>query len=168
VCGSCDLDETCTAGACVPSGCVPQCAGKDCGDDGCGGSCGSCGSDESCGSDGKCTDKCSCVGKSCGDDGCGRVCGYCGPGTQCTATFTCEATHVDPTDASSDTTAPQECPDGQVWDSYAARCVLDTNPTGKAVGSSKSSGCGGGEASGLLALGLALLGLLWRGRVGAR
>ena len=36
---------TCQEGVCV---CVPACAGKDCGDDGCGGSCGSCANYETC------------------------------------------------------------------------------------------------------------------------
>jgi hypothetical protein len=41
------------------SGCVPSCAGKLCGDDGCGGSCGDCGAEEACGDAGVCVDPCS-------------------------------------------------------------------------------------------------------------
>ena len=36
VCGLCNLGETCTNGVCS---CVPDCAGKECGDDGCEGTC---------------------------------------------------------------------------------------------------------------------------------
>ena len=36
---------TCAAGACA---CAPACEGKDCGDDGCGGSCGACAEGEAC------------------------------------------------------------------------------------------------------------------------
>jgi hypothetical protein len=44
------------AGACIASkpGGSCSCAGKSCGDDGCGHSCGTCDEDQSCGSDGKC------------------------------------------------------------------------------------------------------------------
>ena len=45
MCGYCNEGETCDAGMCVPDmPCEPDCYGKDCGDDHCGGSCGSCGS----------------------------------------------------------------------------------------------------------------------------
>ena len=49
VCDQCaaDFPDDC-------SGCVPACAGKDCGDDGCGGSCGECGSGEACTPEGAC------------------------------------------------------------------------------------------------------------------
>lgn len=36
--------------------CVPQCDGKDCGEDGCGGSCGTCGHDQGCSEASKCVD----------------------------------------------------------------------------------------------------------------
>lgn len=48
-CGACDNTcsrfEVCAEGTCV---CTPDCEGKICGDDGCGGSCGECGSGEVC------------------------------------------------------------------------------------------------------------------------
>jgi len=40
------LDQACVDGECT--GCVPDCVGKDCGDDSCGGSCGSCGPSMTC------------------------------------------------------------------------------------------------------------------------
>ncbi len=43
----CDAsDQHCVNGVCT--GCLPDCAGKDCGDDGCDGSCGSCGPSMAC------------------------------------------------------------------------------------------------------------------------
>jgi hypothetical protein len=57
--------------------CFPNCRGIQCGDDGCGGSCGECG-----GADGCCHGFCApckvdCAGKVCGDDGTGGTCGKC-------------------------------------------------------------------------------------------
>jgi hypothetical protein len=44
----CDAGETCQNGSCTSS-CTPNCSGKECGDNGCGGSCGDCsGSNETC------------------------------------------------------------------------------------------------------------------------
>ena len=68
-CDECPADVGCNQGTC----CVPECEGKDCGDDGCGGECGVCA--------GECQDGICCVPdcflKECGDDGCGGVCGLC-------------------------------------------------------------------------------------------
>jgi hypothetical protein len=75
--------------------CVPDCAGRECGDDGCGGVCGECLNmcDPGCeGQDsypdpalcdqttGICAQVCcpDCCGKTCGEDGCGGSCGACG------------------------------------------------------------------------------------------
>ncbi len=62
--------------------CTPDCTGKECGDDGCGGSCGVCGAGTKC-VDGTCECVPDCAGKACGDDGCGWSCGVCGAGTEC-------------------------------------------------------------------------------------
>ena len=72
-------DTSCSSGDCF---CVPNCAGKECGEDGCGGTCGNCPSGESCG-DGVCVCTPDCMGKGCGDDGCGGSCGTCGQGMEC-------------------------------------------------------------------------------------
>ena len=87
VAGACAGDQA----ACL--GCQPDCTGKECGDDGCGGSCGECTK--------FCCDKCTgtghcyvyalpclpgegdCTGKECGDDGCGNSCGFCSAGKEC-------------------------------------------------------------------------------------
>lgn len=70
-CGSCE-------------GCIPDCTGKECGGDGCTGTCGECGPQESC-QNGKCIGGCApqCAGKECGNDGCGGSCGDCAPGKDC-------------------------------------------------------------------------------------
>ncbi|MBT9560415.1 MAG: hypothetical protein IV100_30600 [Myxococcales bacterium] len=71
---------TCNDGACT---CAPSCNGKECGDDGCGGSCGGCTAGATC-TDGQCDCVPSCDGNECGDDGCGGSCGSCLDGTTCT------------------------------------------------------------------------------------
>ncbi|MCB1702448.1 MAG: midcut-by-XrtH protein [Halioglobus sp.] len=48
-----------------PLVCIPDCAGKACGTDGCSGSCGSCGGDSTCAPDGR-----SCITSVCGDGSC--------------------------------------------------------------------------------------------------
>jgi hypothetical protein len=70
----------------LPPPCVPDCEGKDCGDDGCGGQCALCPPDHACGEDFKCHLHCApvCAGKQCGDDGCGGSCGGCPFNMACT------------------------------------------------------------------------------------
>jgi hypothetical protein len=61
--------------ACVP--CVPNCEGKECGDDGCGGECGHCPTAQVC-VEGLCQCEPDCEDKECGEnDGCGNPCGDC-------------------------------------------------------------------------------------------
>ena len=66
--------------------CVPACTNLECGDDGCGGVCGTCAAGETC-TDGLCVGACQpqCAGKECGDDGCGGTCGTCADGDTCVA-----------------------------------------------------------------------------------
>jgi len=70
--------ENCT------SQCDPLCGTDECGDDGCGGTCGSCPEHHEC-KNGKCEVVCvpACDDKDCGDDGCGGVCGACADGLAC-------------------------------------------------------------------------------------
>ena len=58
--------------------CQPQCAGKTCGNDGCGDFCGTCSANQKCES-GNCVEFCApqCDGRECGPDGCGSSCGVC-------------------------------------------------------------------------------------------
>ncbi|MSP93503.1 MAG: hypothetical protein EXR79_17210 [Myxococcales bacterium] len=79
----------------APDACVPQCVGKACGDDGCGGSCGTCADPAKPFCEplsGKCKAQCvpACLGKTCGDDGCGGSCGTCATGTDCSASGHCK------------------------------------------------------------------------------
>lgn len=57
--------------------CIPNCIDKDCGDDGCGGSCGTCVSPKRCNDKNKCICVPNCTGAQCGSDGCGGSCGMC-------------------------------------------------------------------------------------------
>jgi len=84
----------CMGGAC----CTPDCYQKECGDDGCGGSCGTCVEGVVCLETGKCQVECKidCTGKECGPDGCGGECGACLQGEKCTMSGTCKADAVDP------------------------------------------------------------------------
>ncbi|NOZ02778.1 MAG: hypothetical protein GXP54_12940 [Deltaproteobacteria bacterium] len=69
--------------------CVPACAGKQCGDDGCGGSCGECPGTMTCNPFlGVCTGTCvpDCAGRQCGPDGCLGSCGTCLSGMTCNQT----------------------------------------------------------------------------------
>ncbi|MBO4351146.1 MAG: peptidoglycan DD-metalloendopeptidase family protein [Proteobacteria bacterium] len=62
--------------------CKPACDGKACGDDGCGGQCGTCAANEQC-NNGACQCVPQCEGKVCGEDGCGAQCGTCVDGLAC-------------------------------------------------------------------------------------
>ena len=66
--------------------CTPDCEGKECGDDGCDGDCGSCPEAAPTCKEGKCVVDCEpdCAQKECGDDGCGGDCGECDDGLGCT------------------------------------------------------------------------------------
>lgn len=65
---------------CLPDSacsCVLACVGKQCGSDGCGGTCGECDAGETCDATFACVPACvpSCTGRACGaDDGCGSPC----------------------------------------------------------------------------------------------
>ena len=73
-CGACEAGYGCTEEfACE---CIPACGNKECGDDGCGGICGSC--DYGTCQNGICECTTNCAGKECGSDGCGGTCGSCG------------------------------------------------------------------------------------------
>jgi hypothetical protein len=94
----CPGGQSCVGGQCQ---CIPDCVGKKCGADGCGGSCGSCSFGSSC-VDGSCEKGCSCVEKDCGDDGCGGSCGTC--------TNACTG-HLDPAVCADGSCVQPCCPD---------------------------------------------------------
>jgi hypothetical protein len=64
-------DPTCTSDPDCDT-CTPSCTGRACGDNGCGGQCGTCAFGQSCTAAGQCEQICvpNCTGKQCGDDGC--------------------------------------------------------------------------------------------------
>lgn len=98
-CGACADDCTCAPGwiceeaVCVESGeCVPACDAKDCGDDGCEGSCGECEEGFACDPDGLCAEEIcepDCTDKNCGSDGCEGSCGDCAEGELCSEDGLC-------------------------------------------------------------------------------
>ncbi|MEC8023958.1 MAG: lamin tail domain-containing protein [Myxococcota bacterium] len=139
--------------ACV-NPCTAVCEGKACGDDGCGGSCGTCDSGEQCTQDGQCDivtcsndtscpagSQCDlasgicvcapqCTGKTCGDDGCGGTCGVCPLGSFCLEDGTCELL-----DCASDS----QCPIGS--NCVGGQCVCSPScAPGQQCG---GDGCGG-------------------------
>ena len=63
--------------------CVPDCTGKACGDDGCGGDCGDCEPGFKCENFECVVCEPDCAGKICGPDGCGGSCGDCPDGKSC-------------------------------------------------------------------------------------
>lgn len=81
---SCSADPDCAT-------CTPSCTGRQCGDNGCGGECGTCDFGQECTAAGKCVDICvpDCTGKQCGSDGCGGTCGACASGETCSASGAC-------------------------------------------------------------------------------
>src|SRR4030042_5531249 len=97
-CGTCDEGYHCNQGICSEN-CIINCAGKECGDNGCFGSCGDCeylyGTGYSCNSSGLC-EACipDCAGKECGDNGCEGICGDCtelyDPSYNCNLSGLCE------------------------------------------------------------------------------
>jgi len=53
--GTCEAGKVCKNGHCVDdNNCTPDCNGKVCGDDGCGGTCGTCNAGETCNANGQC------------------------------------------------------------------------------------------------------------------
>jgi hypothetical protein len=76
----------------IAGACQPDCTGRSCGPDGCGGECGSCSEPSFCSTGGQC-EPCvpDCAGRACGDDSCSGSCGACGAGEVCAANRTCVA-----------------------------------------------------------------------------
>ncbi len=92
-CGTCPADcgcpegEACGGGGVCEPACVPDCDGRACGADGCGGSCGECPEGEVCGGDGACAPP----PDSCGDGACdaGEDCANCAADCACEAGQDC-------------------------------------------------------------------------------
>jgi len=129
--------------------CIPLCAGKECGDDGCGGNCGVCAKGYDCEA-GKCIQAnpvCtpSCEGRVCGSDGCDGSCGTCADGESCSGDGLCLGVTPQADVIESDTPS-----------------VVEPGPTEEPV-ASKSGGCSSAstsDAGGSVLLFLLLLGSL--------
>jgi hypothetical protein len=92
----CHVGDACLEGECDGAGtCISypplSCQVKECGDDGCGGSCGDCPAGFLCHpAKGICLCDKQCKGKQCGDDGCGGSCGTCPENGVCTDKGLCK------------------------------------------------------------------------------
>lgn len=89
---ACAEPQRCDADTRTCQGCSPQCAGRVCGDDTCGGDCGECAAGEMC-TNGQCEAACvpQCAGRACGEDGCGGDCGTCDADLVCGLNGQCAA-----------------------------------------------------------------------------
>ena len=137
--------------------CTPQCAGKQCGSDGCGGSCGNCAPTETCNAASQCEAGCTadCTGKACGTDGCGGSCGDCAADEVCNPLGACIAACTPDCTGKScgDDTCGGSCGDcgnGESCDG-AGQCIPDCVPScdGKACGDDGCNGICGLCAGGL-------------------
>ena len=145
-----DEGDANTVEAANPDGCAPQCQGRACGPDGCGGVCGICIGSLKCNA-GACT-FCvpSCTGKPCGPDGCGGQCGTCATGQTCDTAGHC----VTPPDCGQvtkvgccDHQALWTCPAGTAVTTDCTsqpKCGWDATSGGYACGTSGTAAPGAG------------------------
>ncbi|MFC1682544.1 hypothetical protein ACFL0X_02920, partial [Nanoarchaeota archaeon] len=122
----CSTGEICEDNVCeeVPPGCVPDCLDKNCGGDGCGGSCGICEDEWKCSENGNCVYNLNCL-DTCDflDYGCGTHticdvsvnCGTCSSGYFCNETYTCVVLGSECT-SDSDCDSGEECLGGECVD----------------------------------------------------
>jgi hypothetical protein len=147
ICGNaCTAGMSCVGGACGV--CTPNCAGKTCGPDGCGGVCGTgtCTAGQGCVA-GTCT-SCNpaCSGLECGPDGCGGTCGKCAAGKVCTSgkcqtcTASCSGKQCGEDDGCGGICQTGTCAGGGTCSAGACIGVCIPNCAGKNCG---SDGCGG-------------------------
>ncbi len=135
--GSYTLAVTCQ------TACVPNCTGRECGANGCGGLCGTCPATEDCDASGRCVCRPECSGRECGPDGCGGVCGTCSAGESCNAAGQCQG--CAPSCAGRQCGADGcggscgTCPAGTVCNA-SGLCECVPNCVGRACG---PDGCGG-------------------------
>ncbi len=128
-CGGSKIREVVRIGS---SDCIPVCAGKVCGDNGCGGSCGSCGGTDVCNETGQCvppaecTDTCESVGYECDTHticGVQENCGDCLSNEICNATWQCELSCEN-----GKLNTGEECDDGGIvnGDGCSSTCSIET------------------------------------------
>jgi hypothetical protein len=124
--------------------CVPNCGGKSCGDDGCGGTCGTCTGGDKCSSSGQCVCTPSCSGKTCGDNGCGGSCGTCSSNSTCSASGQCVCTPACSGKTCGDNGCGGSCGTCSLGKSCASgSCVADPNACDPVTnaGCALSEGC---------------------------
>ncbi len=135
--GGCGCDSTCVIGTTcckdfvAACGCVPKCSGKTCGDDGCGGSCGSCKSGQACDVSGACVnDPCKpdpCGGKgACLQGACTCLSGF--DGAKCGS---CAAGFIGFPDCKPDLCAKQTCSGKGACDPKSGACTCTKGFTGQ-------------------------------------
>jgi hypothetical protein len=115
--------------------CFASCDGKSCGDDGCGGSCGTCDGGDVC-SGGQCVCVPHCDGHTCGDDGCGGSCGSCPSYDSCSGGY-CYCANPTPYCNGRCGTVSDGC-GGTI---NCESCTCHPSCTGKRCGA--ADGCGG-------------------------
>jgi hypothetical protein len=121
-----DTNSKCANGACVDPGCVPDCQGKECGDDGCEGTCGDCAKET------YCSKAQQCLAYACPP---GEL--YCDENVSTTCNG--EGSGPDPTSNKLDCTASgKECSDGECIDGEACTPSCGIDSCG-----ADADGCGG-------------------------
>ena len=137
----CDDGDMCVEGECFP--CQPDCAGKQCGDDGCGGSCGECEGPKMQCVEGECQVVCDCLSDAdCTPAGVLDLCNgmlVCGLTTPCMCEF--------------DPESVVNCPVGQVCIPSTGECCTP-DCDGKECGDDGCGGSCGACAEGLVCNGL--------------
>lgn len=134
-----DASEVCDAHH--PDGCIPDCEGRECGPDGCGGVCGKCpnlcspcgeplgGPYLPCSEGGMCPMGCCpicCEGRQCGSDGCGGTCGTCGDQQVCGDDAQCYPKSCQP-QCDGKECGPDGCGSMCGWCPYGAGCSPNGN-----------------------------------------
>lgn len=160
--GVCNCDDLCEkyGDCCIdfwdvcweePPPCEASCASKSCGDDGCGGSCGTCAINESCDATGQCNDQCPPVCEL-GESGCtGNVRWTCTPGPGgCPKKTTVDCSGAQMICAHGECVAPPDLPDAVVSDTSAAQDVspgpdVDSVPQPPADGVLEADGVDGSQ-----------------------
>ena len=120
----CPAGSRCVDGRCQFE-CIPDCNGRECGDNGCGEPCGFCDRGQECNADGQCACVPNCDGRSCGDDGCGGQCGVCLRGQSCNEAGQCVNDEVDcPGSSQRDTCPPIQNQFGEFVNNSAPSTVM--------------------------------------------
>jgi len=119
---------------------APGCAGRACGPDGFGGSCGTCAEGSACSTDGQCAPLAACAGKPCGPDGLGGSCGTCPWHKMCSAASTCVCAPRCEGRVCGDDDCGGSCGNCKYGSCSDGQCVCTPNCAGKTCG---DDGCGG-------------------------